>query len=112
MDNKFTDDNNKIKSYKCISDEKRLQLINLCVQQSLSINEAAVLIGINYKTALTIMNTYKKSSRITKLVKGGSRIKKLTTDILTQVEEIISTKPQSTLKEMKAKLEKSNNVTL
>ena len=80
MYNKFTNDNNIIKSYKCISDEKRLQLINLCVQQSLIINEAAILIEINYKTAWTIMNTYKKSSRITQLVRDGSRIKKLTTD--------------------------------
>jgi len=34
------------KKYNDISDEKRNQLINLCMQQSFSINKAAELLGI------------------------------------------------------------------
>jgi len=98
------------KQYNNISNEKRVQLINLCTDQSLTIKEAATLIGINYKTAWTIINSYHKSSKVQKLVKSGSQIQKLTTDILLQVDEIISTEPQSTLRQIKCKLQHSNNI--
>ncbi|TNV85095.1 hypothetical protein FGO68_gene15180 [Halteria grandinella] len=55
------------KPYSQIDSDQRRQLLQLVEQQGLIIKEAAATLGINYSTAKTILQLYKKTGRIDKI---------------------------------------------
>ena len=50
-----------------MSTEERKQLLQLVEEECLTIKEAAVRLGINYSTAKTILQLFKKTGRIEKI---------------------------------------------
>jgi len=96
--------NNQKNKYQSVSDEKRSQLIDMTQKQSIDLREAAALLGIKYKTAWTISNSYKKDFKIVKSAKGGSTVTVLKPEILSQIEDLVSIDPEITLRQIKDKL--------
>lgn len=90
--------------YDTISADKRQNLLRLVMDQGQTIKDAAQLLSVNYSSARTIINKFKRHNTILPLPKGGKVKSVLTPEIIHEIEEIVSRNPQYSLKEIKAAL--------
>lgn len=90
--------------YNRINDDKRKNLITM-FNDSFCLKEAAKILGIKYQTAWSIIRAYKNTNLCTPKLKGGSTKTKLTPDVLSSIEDIVSENPEYTLKDIKNILE-------
>lgn len=89
-----------------ITVEKKKMVINL-YESGLSIKDSAETVGVNYKTACSILSRYKKNGeQLLENCWGGYRRTCRTQEVLAKIEKIVEENSFITLKQIKAELQK------